>query len=165
MDSAASRDIGGMPNEGIVERLRNLIDIRIADSWVWHHSAMPRPLVLLLTLLPHGCCLLALASGYWSSTTTMPCHGDPRLYPAAELGGLLLAAAFLLALWRVGPRALRALALALVVSCGFWLADLELPNQILLSAVSKASQGFILLQFTLWLLRRQGWQAAGRCCC
>ncbi len=94
----------------------------------------------------------------------MPCHGDPLLYPTAELGGLFLAALFLLALWKTGESAFQGLLLVLVLTASCWFADLALPTGVLLSGVSKAGQGYLLLQSTVLLLRRSGLEMRGCCC-
>lgn len=94
----------------------------------------------------------------------MPCHGDPLLYPAAELGGLLLAILFLLTLWKTGEQAFGALLFVLALTAACWFSDLALPTQVLLSGVGKAGQGYVLLQSTVLLLRWSGLEARGCCC-
>lgn len=122
---------------------------------------MTRLVLPLMALLPHGCCAFALFSGYWAAATPrMVCHGEPIIYPAVELSGLLLACLCLFDFWRGGGgypvRGLAALCLFALVS---WLGQMTVTNQIALSALSKAGQGYLLLQAVGFLLRGVGWSS------
>lgn len=120
---------------------------------------MARIAYLLLALLPHGCCAVALLSGYWAvAPVRMPCHGDPLLYPVVELSGLCLACVCLWDYWRGGGgapwRGLLALGL---LALGARMGDLLVLEQVAMSALSKAGQGYLLLQLVGYLLRKAGW--------
>lgn len=114
--------------------------------------------MLLMALLPHGCCLFAASTGYWSVTTTPTCHqGPPTLYAAVELSGLLLALAVLLDAWRGGGGyPMRGVLLLAVVGIASTFTPYSLLQSVTLSALSKAGQGYLLILFTLYLLRAVG---------
>lgn len=114
--------------------------------------------MLLMALLPHGCCLFAASTGYWSVTTTPTCHqGPPTLYAAVELSGLLLALAVLLDAWRGGGGyPMRGVLLLAVVGIASTFTPYSLLQSVTLSALSKAGQGYLLILFTLYLLRSVG---------
>ena len=85
----------------------------------------------------------------------MACHGDPILYPAIELSGMFLAGLCLLDLWKGGGgypyRGLLGLGLLALAS---WMGGATVMNQIALSGLSKAGQGYLLFQLTGFVLRK-----------
>ena len=123
---------------------------------------MARIAYLLLALLPHGCCAVALFSGYWAvAPEQMSCHGDPLLYPVVELSGLSLACVCLWDYWRGGGGApWRGLLALSLLALGSWSGDLVLLELVAMSALSKAGQGYLLLQLVSYLLRKAGWSQA-----
>ena len=126
---------------------------------------MARFLVPLMALLPHGCCVLALFTGYWGTAQRMECHGDPLLYPMLELSGMFLAGLCLLDLWKGGGgypyRGLIGLCLLAFFS---WAYGATVMNQIALSGLSKTGQGYLLFQLTGFVLRRCGLVSAAENC-
>ncbi len=116
-----------------------------------------RRLGFLLAILPHGCCVFAATSGLWAVSGRMPCHGDPLTYPTVELCGLVLALAVLLGAWRgKGALSLRWMAGLVLLAALSGATGAPLLSAILLSGLSKAGQGFLLLQATGCLMRTAG---------
>jgi hypothetical protein len=108
----------------------------------------------MIALIPHGCCLFAFSTGYWGAATASPCHGTPILQPTVEIAGLALAALALFDSWRGGNgHPLRGLLLLIVAGLLAWTLQWTVLEQVALSALSKAGQGYFLLLVTWKLLQ------------
>lgn len=113
--------------------------------------------MLLMAILPHGCCLFAASSGYWGATSASCHQGPPTLYATVELSGLLLALLVLLDAWRgANGFPMRGIIALALVGIGATFLPYPLLEQIALSALSKAGQGYLLIVFVLFVLRTFG---------